>query len=168
MGRRGRPGAGAEDGLRHDRRRAFQVRRNRTASRRAKVRADRLALKNATAKLDVIITSSTIAHRARKSPVATTVTGVESIFDLIENLLKKYLGLLKGVVLANGVEPTPQFDTEAPFMFPWHPAAYAEWKRHKTAGAPLADVPNDDAPNLRARGEIVPKGGLPGRIRPSR
>jgi hypothetical protein len=91
------------------------------------VRTDRLALETASAELDEM-TSRTLAHRAREHSEQSTIGGIDRLFDLIENLLQKYIGLLKGVALMN-VEPTAQYDTFAPFMFPWHARAYAEWER---------------------------------------
>jgi|SRR5215510_5837716 len=90
-----------------------------------RVRTDRIKFEELTAELDEI-TSRTIAHRQRVPPAKTTVAGVDAIFVLFEELLKKYLGLLTGVSLVNA-EPTAQYDTFEPFTFPWHPRAYQEW-----------------------------------------
>jgi hypothetical protein len=95
------------------------------------VRADRLAFEQATARLDEI-TSRTLAHRPRDGPDAAEVSGVDAIFELFEELLKKYLGLLTGSALMTA-EPIPQFNTVAPFMFPWHPRAYEKWKTIQVA-----------------------------------
>jgi hypothetical protein len=95
------------------------------------VREDRQAFERATTELDQI-TSRMIAHRARQKPAKTAVQGVDGIFDKFGTLLTKYLALLTGADLVN-VEPTPQYDTSAPFTFPWHPTAYREWAELKRA-----------------------------------
>jgi hypothetical protein len=89
------------------------------------VARDRQALEALTDRL-VEITSRTVAHRQRVPPQSVTVTDANEIFDLIEELLTKYLSLLTGAGLMSA-EPTPQYDTFEPFMFPWHPQAYEEW-----------------------------------------
>jgi hypothetical protein len=98
-----------------------------------KVRADRVAFEKATFDLDRVA-SQTLAHRPRAEPSKTSVDNVAAIFDLFEELLKKYLGLLIGTALLN-VEPTAQYDTLEPFTFPWHPKAYAEWVRLNAKGS---------------------------------
>ena len=91
------------------------------------VREDRLAFEQATRELDEIV-SRTLAHRSRAVPTKTTIAGIDGIFEIFGNLLTKYLRLLQGADLVS-VEPVPQYDTMAPFMFPWHPEAYAEWAK---------------------------------------
>jgi hypothetical protein len=97
----------------------------------AVVRTDRVAFQQATRQLDEI-TSRTLAHRNRDAPDDAVVSGLDGIFLLFEELLTKYLGLLTGSLLM-AAEPVPQFNTAAPFMFPWHPRAYAKWKRLEVA-----------------------------------
>jgi hypothetical protein len=91
------------------------------------IERDRKTLETMTNRL-VEITSRSVAHRSRVQPTSVTVTEADQIFELIEELLKKYLSLLTGAALVSA-EATPQYDTFEPFMFPWHPQAYEEWLR---------------------------------------
>jgi hypothetical protein len=94
-----------------------------------KVKVDQKTFESLMYELDRIA-STTLAHRPRSGPwkSQTTVTNVTALFDGFEELLRKYIGLLKGSYV-DKLEPTPQYDTLAPFTFPWHPEAYAEWER---------------------------------------
>jgi hypothetical protein len=95
----------------------------------SKVKADRKRFEKLMHELDRV-TSTTLAHRPRSGPwkALTTVKNVSKIFSEFEDLLKKYIGLLKGSYV-DKLEPTAQYDTLEVFTFPWHPKAYAEWER---------------------------------------
>jgi hypothetical protein len=97
------------------------------------VREDRLSLELAAVELETLA-NRTLAHRPRAGSDVTTLTGADAIFDLVEELLKKYLALLTGTSLLC-VEPTAQFDTVAPLTFPWHPVAYAKWANERNRNA---------------------------------
>ena len=64
------------------------------------------------------VANKQVAHRTRVDVETLRIPEVDAALDAIEEALKKYCVLLDGVSLLQA-EPTPQFDTQEVFTFPW-------------------------------------------------
>ena len=88
---------------------------------------DRLAFEQATRELDEIVKPDAL-RTARARTDEDDNRRYRRDLRYFGACRPRYLRLLQGADLVS-VEPVPQYDTMAPFMFPWHPEAYAEWAK---------------------------------------